>query len=129
MKVRIEKQSDGSYIAYNKEAAGMVAIGTGATIGEAKSDFENSLNEMAEDMTDAEREKFITKPEYSFDVSSLFEYYKVINVSAFAGMIGINKSLLLQYKRGDTYISDRQLEKIEKGIHALGAELCALKLR
>lgn len=128
MEVKIEKQSDGSYIAYNVGVEGLVAIGTGDTVSEAKADFANSLEEMAEDMTEEEKARLITKPVFHFDISSLFEYYKVINVSAFAKMFGMNDTLLRQYKRGDTYISDKQIERIESGIHELGRELCELRL-
>lgn len=128
MEVRIEKQKDGSYIAYNIGVDGLVAIGTGDTVSEAKNDFANSLEEMAEDMTEEERDRLITEPVYHFDISSLFEYYKVINVSAFAKMCGMNDTLLRQYKRGGVYISDNQIERIENGIHKLGKELCELKL-
>lgn len=128
MEVRIEKQADGSYIAYNVGVSGMVAIGTGNSVAEAKEDFANSLEEMAEDMTDEERATLITEPVYKFDISSLFEYYKVINVSAFAKLIGMNDTLLRQYKKGGVYISDNQIGRIEKGIHSLGKELCELRL-
>lgn len=129
MDVKIEKQKDGSYIAYNVGIEGMVAIGTGDTVSEAKEDFRNSLEEMAEDMTDEEKARMITEPVFHFDISSLFEYYKVINMSAFAKMIGMNDTLLRQYKKGGTYISDSQIDRIEKGIHRLGEELCALSLK
>lgn len=128
MEVRIEKQNDGSYIAYNPGVKGMVAIGTGESVAEAKADFENSLEEMKEDMSEEEIAKMISDPEYHFDISSLFEYYKVINVSAFARLIGMNDTLLRQYKRGDTYISTAQLKKIETGINQLGNELVNLRL-
>lgn len=128
MDVRIEKQEDGTYIAYNTGVPGLVAIGTGETVAEAKEDFSNSLDEMAQDMTEEEKGRLITNPVFHFDVSSLFEYYKVINVSAFARVLGMNDTLLRQYKQGNTYISDKQLSKIENGIHALGKELCELRL-
>lgn len=63
-----------------------------------------------------------------FDVSSLFEYYSVLNVSAFARYLGINDALLRQYKKGGTYISEAQLKRIEDGIHALGNEFTRLRL-
>lgn len=128
MNVRIEKQADGTYIAYNIDSEGFVAIGTGDSVTEAKEDFYNSLEELAEDMDDAEKARKITTPCFQFDISSLFEYYGVINVSAFAKRIGINATLLRQYKQGNTYISDKQLAKIEDGIHKLGKELCELTL-
>lgn len=128
MKVIIEKDKNGRYIAYNVDVKGMVAIGSGDTVKEAKEDFENSLEELAEDMSVAQKELLISKPEYKFDLSSLFEYYSVLNISALGKFLGINSSLLRQYKRGDTYISEKQLKKIEEGIHVLGKELYELSL-
>lgn len=52
----------------------------------------------------------------------------MINMTAFARSIGINASLLRQYKNGGTYVSDTQLKRIEDGLHALGEELARLKL-
>ncbi len=131
MKVQIEKQDDGSYIAYNTTGNMLQLIGTGETVAEAKSDFMNSMQEMIESCKEdgeAIPTALTEEPEFFFDVSSLFEYYSVINVSAFAKLVGINDSLLRQYKRGGTYISDAQLGKIEAGIHQLGKEFSSLRL-
>ncbi len=68
------------------------------------------------------------EPEFSFDISSLFEYYSMLNVSALGRYLGINDSLMRQYRSGKAQISDKQLEKIESGIHRLGLELAALRL-
>ncbi|WP_407401783.1 pilus assembly protein HicB [Sodaliphilus sp.] len=131
MKVKIEKQSDGTYIAYNIGGVKVQLIGSGDTVAEAKEDFMNSVQEITESYAEdgvevpAELSEAI---EFNFDISSLFEYYSVINISAFAKMVGINDSLLRQYKRGNTYISDAQLGKIEEGIHKLGKELSSLRL-
>ena len=131
MKVIIEKQEDGSFIAYNTEEADLSLIGTGNTVSEAKTDFFNSIKEVKEVLTDEGKEipaALQTAPEFSFDISSLFEYYPVLNMSAFARFIGINETLMRQYKQGKTYISDKQLLKIENGIHNLGKEFSELKL-
>lgn len=131
MKVQIEKQSDGTYIAYNTTGDMVQLIGTGDTVAEAKSDFMNSIEEVIESYKEDAQPvpiELTEEPEFYFDVSSLFEYYSVINVSAFAKMVGINDSLLRQYKRGGTYISDAQLGKIEDGIHQLGREFSSLRL-
>lgn len=131
MKVKIEKQSDGTYVAYNIGGVKVQLIGSGDTVAEAKEDFMNSVQEITESYAEdgievpAELSEAI---EFNFDISSLFEYYSVINISAFAKMVGINDSLLRQYKRGNTYISDAQLSKIEEGIHKLGKELSSLRL-
>lgn len=131
MKVQIEKQSDGTYIAYNTTGDMVQLIGTGDTVAEAKTDFMNSIEEIIESYKEDAQPvpvELTEQPEFYFDVSSLFEYYSVINVSAFAKMVGINDSLLRQYKRGGTYISDAQLGKIEAGIHQLGLEFSSLRL-
>lgn len=129
MEVKIEKQKDGSYIAYNTEGTGTI-IGTGETVAKAKADFMESLGEVIGTYETGETipKEYYDVPAFKFDISSLFEYYSVLNVSAFARFVGINESLMRQYKRGDTYISDKQLEKIEDGIHRIGTELANLKL-
>ena len=131
MKVRIEKQSDGTYIAYNTSGEKVTLIGTGDTVKEAKEDFFNTIEELRQSYIDTKDPVpvFLDDPvEFHFDLSSLFEYYSMLNVSALGRYLGINPSLMRQYKSGDTYISDAQLEKIEEGIHRLGSELTALKL-
>lgn len=131
MRVSIEKQSDGSYIAYNTTGEGVQVIGTGETVKEAKEDFMNSLAEVAESyvaLGDIAPKCLGEEMDFRFDISSLFEYYSMLNVSALARYLGINESLMRQYRKGDTAISDKQLEKIEAGIHRLGSELAALRL-
>ena len=131
MKVSIEKQSDGSYIAYNTTGDKVQLIGTGDSVKEVKEDFFNSLdevlqsyNEIGDDIPEFLNEEI----EFRFDTKSLFEYYSMFNVSALARYLGINDSLMRQYRSGAAQISDKQLEKIEAGIHRLGSELAALRL-
>lgn len=131
MKVSIEKQSDGTYIAYNTTGEKVQLIGTGDTVKEAKEDFLNSIDEVKESYIDLGDEMpacLSEDIEFQFDLSSLFEYYSMFNVSALGRYLGINDSLMRQYRKGDTPISDKQLEKIEVGIHRLGTELAALRL-
>lgn len=131
MNVSIEKQSDGSYIAYNTTGDKVRLIGTGDSVKEAKEDFFNSLNEILQTYNEIGDEipEFLNEDiEFRFDISSLFEYYSMFNVSALARYLGINDSLMRQYRNGSAQISDRQLEKIEAGIHRLGLELAALRL-
>ncbi len=131
MKVSIEKQSDGSYIAYNTTGEKVQLIGTGDTVKEAKDDFYNSLDEVLQTYTEIGDDipEFLNEDvEFRFDISSLFEYYSMLNASALGRYLGINDSLMRQYRKGDTPISDKQLEKIEAGIHRLGLELAALRL-
>ena len=46
MNVTVEKQKDGTYIAYNTDSDGLSLIGTGNTVNEAKDDFFNSMQEV-----------------------------------------------------------------------------------
>lgn len=131
MKASIEKQADGSYIAYNTTGDTVRLIGTGDTVKEAKEDFFNSLDEVLhtyEEIGDDIPEFLNEDVEFRFDISSLFEYFSMLNVSALGRYLGINDSLMRQYRNGSAQISDRQLEKIEAGIHRLGSELTALRL-
>lgn len=131
LQVAIEKQSDGTYIAYNTEDSKVTLIGTGDSVSEAKEDFKLSVKGIIESFTMDGLEipdVLNSTPKFKFDLASLFEYYSMINVSAFARFVGINDTLMRQYKNGNTYISEKQLEKIQKGIHRLGNEFSNLKL-
>jgi len=130
MKVSIEKQSDGTYIAYNTTGEKVQLIGTGDTVKEAKEDFFNSIDEVKQSYIDLGDEMpacLAENIEFRFDISSLFEFYSMLNASALGRYLGINDSLMRQYRNGAN-ISDKQLEKIEAGIHRLGSELAALRL-
>lgn len=131
MKVSIEKQSDGTYIAYNTDGEHCTLIGTGESVKEAKEDFFNSIEEVRNDYIERNETvpaELTAEVEFHFDISSLFEYYSMFNVSALGRYLGINPGLMRQYKKGDTPISEAQLEKIEAGIHRLANELATLSL-
>jgi hypothetical protein len=66
--------------------------------------------------------------EYKYDIASLFDYYNWINVTQFAKIAGINPSLMRQYKKGLSYISEKQANKIEVALHKLGNELSSIIL-
>lgn len=131
MIVTMEKQSDGTYIAYNTGCGRATVIGTGDTIAEAKEDFFNSIEEVKEvcqEHGDEIPAELLEEVTFKFDLSSFFEYYSFINVTAFARMVGINSSLMRQYKKGNTYISGAQLEKIQNFVNAMGADFQSLRL-
>lgn len=131
MEVTIEKQADGTYIAYNEDESDATIIGTGNSVREAKDDFFNSIEETIEACKEsgiAIPNSLDEEPVFKFDVSSLFEYYSMLNVSAFARYLGLNDALMRQYKKGGVYISESQLKRIEDGIHTLGNEFANLRL-
>ena len=129
--VTIEKDSDGTFIAYNVDESPYTLIGRGTTVKEAKADFVNSMQEVKaseEEREGAAAPILSAVPVFCFDLSSLFDYYSMLNVSAFARYLGINETLMRQYKKGNTYISDVQLQKIEDGLHRLGSDFLGLRL-
>jgi len=59
---------------------------------------------------------------------SLFEHFGMLDVTNLAKRIGLNPSLLRQYKSGLTFASDKQKQRILKGLHELGEELLRVRL-
>jgi len=66
--------------------------------------------------------------QFSYDLQSFFEYYKVINAKALSERIGMNQSLLAQYISGIKKPSQIQTNKIMIGIQQVGKELSELQL-
>ena len=66
--------------------------------------------------------------DYKYDIGSIFDYFGVLDAGQFAKKIGMNASLLRQYKSGHAKASDNQKKKIEAGLHALGRELISVRL-
>ena len=66
--------------------------------------------------------------EYKYDISAMFDVFNFLNASKFAEKIGISPSLMRHYKRGDTYISQKQAKKIESGLHKIGQEFLSFTL-
>ncbi len=127
----IEKGKDGLFGIFTPDLDHTI-IGRGKTVSDAKADFMNSAEEMVTSYT----ERGMTIPEelinlrfeYKYDLASLFNYYKWINVSKFAELAGINSSLMRQYKSGGQYISENQMSKIETALHNAGREIAEIQL-
>lgn len=108
--------------------------GYGDSIAEAKEDLKDAVV----DLKEAYLEDGEAVPDwldgdlvfvYQYDLVSLFEHFGIFDVSALAKRIGINPSLMRQYKSGlTTSISKKQKEKIEKGLHRIGEELMSVRL-
>lgn len=117
---------------YSDELPGMT--GYGKSVQEAKADLisaiEDVLNSFKEEGTKPMKElnngslEFV----YKYDIESLFKYFGMLDATNLARKIGLNPSLLRQYKSGITLAGPKQKEKIEKGLHALGKELLNVRL-
>lgn len=122
----IERGANGLFGVYTPDLESTI-IGEGSSVAEAKEDFLNSYAEVLSCFGPDRIPKELNSLEfeYKYDIASFFDYFDWINVSAFARHAGINPTLMHQYKNKDTYISARQMKKIEDALHSLGAELCA----
>jgi len=129
--VLIEKGKDGRFGIFTPDIESTI-IGEGATVSEAKYDFENSVKEIIESFTESGKplpeELLHIEFVYKYDLASIFNYYSWINVTQFAKVAGVNSSLLRQYKSGVAYISEEQVRKIEKAFHKAGKELVSAQL-
>ena len=65
---------------------------------------------------------------FKYDIASIFNHFGMLDATGLAKKIGMNPSLLRQYKTGHTLASDKQKKKIEKGLHDLGRELLSVRL-
>ena len=131
IKAIIEKGTDGLYSIYLPDVKGM--YGTGETESEAKEallDAVDCAKEFVEE--NGEWGEYIAfksdfEFDYRYDLSGFFKTYSFFDVSALAGKIGLNASLLRRYKSGISKAEIRQKEKIEQGIHRLAKELIAVR--
>jgi len=126
----IEKGKDGMYTIFTPKIKSFI-LGIGNTVQEAISDFENSVKEIKEaysENNDKLPDELVNITfEYKYDMASFFNYFDWINVSKFSKRAKINGSLMHQYKAG-TYISQKQVAKIEHTLHELGREILGVKL-
>ncbi len=126
----IEMGKNGTFTIFTPDIESTI-IGEGATVAEAKADFEKSVREVMEtyqeegirDPDDLKNITFVFK----YDLPSFLSYYKYLNMTQFAKYAGINPSLMRQYKQGQ-YVSEKQVSKIQAAVHRIGRELAAVKL-
>ena len=65
--------------------------------------------------------------QFELELTSFFNFYKVINAKALSERIGMNQSLLAQYIKGNKKPSVAQSTRILKGVQQLGKELAAIQ--
>jgi hypothetical protein len=97
---------------------------TGSNISEIKSNMIEAMNLYYEF---TEQGKVISESDLNLklDLSSFFEFYKVINAKAFSNRVGMNQSLLAQYINIKKP-SKVQTQRILKGVQQLGRELAEI---
>ena len=124
----IEKTNTG-FSGYLKEISGVIT--TGDSIPEMKENFKDSLEDYFEYLkykgNDVPKIEDIIIT-YTVDLEQFFEYYDVINKSAFARYIDINPSLFRQYIKGLTKLSDKKMLQITDGLHKLADDISDIVL-
>lgn len=125
VKAIIERGADGLYSIYTPTLKNNI-IGEGATVAEAKQDFligyQEIIDTYKEEGKRLPRELNNIEFVYQYDLAAFYQAHPYLNVSKIAQFIGINDTLMRQYKRGQ-YISETQILRIQKGIRAIGKEL------
>ena len=135
MKTRaiIETGPDGGFDVYLPDIEHHLFYGTGASVQEAKESLEDTYQEILdiykEDGKPIPKELQDLEFDYKYDIASFFDEFNWINISALAKVLGMNASLLHQYKKGNTYISHQQMKRIESGIHELGRKMLAFSVK
>lgn len=66
------------------------------------------------------------EPQYDNEIARIFKQFDMLNVSAVARNIGINKSLLSKYIYGVKTPSEERKNKIKNALRLLGEELIAV---
>jgi predicted RNase H-like HicB family nuclease len=93
----------------------------GDTLDELKANAKEALNLYLEESGKATFEN--VQFEFVYDIREFFEVNDYINITKLAERTGINPSLLRQYARGIKFPGVKQIEKIQKTIREVGAEL------
>jgi len=121
--VVIEKTETG-FSAYAVDFSGMATVGE--TFSELKENiqevFEMQIEYLQENDPSIKQENF--EINYNIDLEQFFEYFSVINKTAFAERYAkVNPSLFRQYTKGLTSLSSDKLKQISDGLHKLADEL------
>lgn len=66
--------------------------------------------------------------EHAYDLTSLFEKYNYLNISAIAEKTGVNPSQMRQYASGSKTPSPETALKVERAIHTIAKELLEVRI-
>ena len=121
--VVIEKTNTG-FSAYANDFSGI------ATVGQTFSELKENVNEVLEMQIEYLQENDSSiklenfEINYVVDLEQFFEYFSVINKTAFAERYAkVNPSLFRQYTKGLAPLSSDKLRQISTGLHKLADEI------
>ena len=118
----IEKTGTG-FSGYLKGVDGVASVGD--SILELKENLQDVLESKIEYLEEIGKDAAYLKVPitYSVDLKQFFEHFKVINKTAFAESIGLNRSLFSQYINGLAPLSGEKMLQITKGLHKLAEDI------
>jgi hypothetical protein len=127
----IERSADGTYSVFclNEKFSGM-----GNTADDAKKDMIAQMQffkKTAQDIGFAYPECLDDEFEvvFKFDPDSLLAYYSgILSLAGLEKVTGIHQKQLWSYLHRKSKPRKSQIEKIERGLHALGSELLSISL-
>ena len=121
----IEKASDGGYGIYIPSIPGI------GVIGDSEEEAKENLLEVIDNIVEQCKEDGVEdnvncgnlEISYQYAPSVFSQTFNIFNVTYLAKAIGVNSSLIRQYKTGKTFISEARKKQIETKIHQLANEL------
>ncbi len=121
IKLKILKEDDGySAVGQWKDRS---LITCGDTWEELQKMIIEMINLVFEDL---DYQYSIDEIEFTYDLPSFFDFYKVLNVSALSKRLHMPQSLLAQYINGIKKPSAAQTLRILKGVQQVGKELAEI---
>lgn len=125
----IVEKTDQGFSAYAEAVPGCVTTGT--SLMELKKNMREALElhkegykEAGEPLPDALKRPYDL--ELQLDVQQLFAFFHELNASAIAQRIGMNPSLIRQYITGNKRPSEKQSQRILKGVREFGQDLASI---
>lgn len=124
----IERGQDGRYSVYIEQKKYPYGIiGTGASVKEAKEDFEAGYKEMkqyVESLGDGFEEAELS---FKYDIPSFLQDFAfAFSLAGLERITGVNQKQLGHYISGYRKPSGKTVRKIEEGIHAFSSQLAAV---
>lgn len=124
VKVVVEMGKDGGYSCYlDSDCDNFCLAGYGASVEEAKADFEKAYHEAREMEAGAGRQAPEIEIEWCYDIQSFFKCFAYLKISKIAEKAGINASLLRNYASGCSKAGEGQYIKLRAAIKEVAKEL------
>lgn len=125
VKVIVAKGQDGGYSCFlDQDCENFSVAGYGASVEEAKADFEKKCHEAREMEAEAQGSQAPEiEIEWRYDIQSFFKCFDYLKISNIAKKAGMNASLVRQYASGYAKASEKQYAKLREAIKEVAKEL------